>query len=96
MPADQLDTTPLLREAAQLVRGPRHQTYDPPRENFTRIAAMWSVILGVDVTPEQHALCMIAVKVARLLATPDHHDSIVDIAGYAQTLADVIATRPDA
>lgn len=30
---------------------------------------------------------MIQVKIARLLNTPDHLDSVVDIAGYANTYA---------
>jgi hypothetical protein len=35
----------------------------------------------VDV--DEVILCMIAVKMSRLIKTPEHEDSWVDIAGYA-------------
>jgi hypothetical protein len=42
------------------------------------------VILGKhNITPEQVALCMVAVKLSRLVETPGHYDSYVDICGYA-------------
>lgn len=34
----------------------------------------------------RHALEMIADKMARLIETPDHLDSAMDLAGYARTL----------
>jgi hypothetical protein len=52
-------------------------------DNHIRIARLWSVLLDTEVTPEQVALCMIAVKQARLMETPDHDDSWQDILGYA-------------
>ena len=43
-------------------------------------------ILASKIDPKlKHALYMIQVKVARLLNSPEHVDSIVDIAGYANT-----------
>lgn len=44
---------------------------------------MWSGVLGVDVTPEDVALMMACLKISRLRSTPHHHDSIVDLIGYA-------------
>ena len=46
---------------------------------------MWEGILGTSVQAEHVALCMIAVKMSRLVKSPDHRDSVVDIAGYAAT-----------
>ena len=54
-----------------------------------RIASLWSVVLGQDVTPEQVALCMTCLKVARLMETPAHEDSWVDIAGYGACGAEI-------
>ena len=71
----------ILAEAASLVCGPRAASYGPPSENFQRIATGWQVILGADVSPEQVALCMAWLKIARLVNGP-HHDSYVDGAGY--------------
>lgn len=71
----------ILREAEELINGSRAQTYGPPRQNFARIAKGWEVILEADVTPEQVALCMAWLKIARLAEGP-HRDSYVDGAGY--------------
>ena len=72
----------MLQKAHDLIYGNRQQEYGPAKENFQNIADLWSTILGIPVTPDQVALCMIQVKVARLIRTPDHEDSWVDIAGY--------------
>ena len=87
---DQLeDDVTLAGAELTVIRGER---YGSPGENFARIAHLWEPILGVEVTPEKVGLCMIAVKLARLIQTPDDPDSIRDIAGYAATL-DLLAGR---
>jgi len=43
---------------------------------------MWSVLLNTEVTAHQVYQCMVAVKLARLMVTPRHEDSWVDICGY--------------
>ena len=78
-----------LAAAGAAIDGDRHDDYGAVADNWRRIAAMWTAILGVDVTPEQTGLCMIAVKLSRLVNTPDHHDSWVDVAGYAALGAEV-------
>tara|TARA_E500000305_G_scaffold103078_1_gene98306 strand:+ start:625 stop:780 length:156 start_codon:yes stop_codon:yes gene_type:complete len=40
------------------------------------------VILEREVKAHEAALCMAAVKIARLIETPDHRDSWVDGCGY--------------
>ena len=42
------------------------------------------MVLGIDISPEQVALCMIQLKVARAKNGGFHRDSFVDIAGYAR------------
>jgi len=76
-----MDKVEALREAISAVEE-RGENYGSVRENHLRIARLWSVVLGQDVTPEQVALCMTCLKVARLIETPDHEDSWIDIAGY--------------
>lgn len=71
--------------AIRLVHGDRGRDYGSPYDDFGRTAAMWQTILGVAVTPEQVALCMICVKISRL-ANAMKDDSIVDICGYAEAL----------
>lgn len=73
----------LLEKASAAVYGERQSAYGPAKQNHERIAALWSVILGKEVTWQQVIQCMVAVKLARLINTPDHEDSWLDIAGYA-------------
>lgn len=69
----------------------REKNYDSPRENFTRIAGYWNILLEGKltrpITPEEVALMMVLMKVAR-----EQHqhkeDNLVDLIGYA-----AIATR---
>lgn len=73
--------------------GQRRQDYGDALDSFEAIAKLWSVVLGVDVTAEQVALCQAMLKMGRLLNTPNHEDSWVDIIGYAALGGD-IAMRP--
>lgn len=77
-----------LELALKLVRGDRGRDYGRPRDDYGRTAALWSAYLGVPVTAEQAAVCMILVKVSRLAHSPGHTDSIIDIAGYAAVVED--------
>jgi len=77
-----MDKLELLQKTADVVKQ-RGESYGSMLDNHTRIAKLWSVLLDTDVTPEQVALCMIAVKQARLMETPNHTDSVQDILGYA-------------
>ena len=73
----------ILKEAESLVNGPRAKDYGDAHENHKRIAKMWSVLLERDVTVAQVYQCMIAVKLSRLIETPGHEDSWLDICGYS-------------
>lgn len=75
----------LAADALAAVTGPRQRDYAHPRINFQRIADLWTPILGTRVTPEQVALCMIQVKVAREM-NRHTRDNLVDLIGYTLTL----------
>ena len=62
----------LLEKAESLVNGPRAKHYGDAYENHERIAKLWSVVLGVDITVPQVYLCLNQLKVSRLIQTPDH------------------------
>lgn len=76
----------ILEEANEHVNEGRQNVYGHPADDFTRVSRA-AHVLGIDPTkgPLDHALYMILVKMSRLRQTPGHHDSIVDIAGYART-----------
>jgi len=78
-----IDAT-IATEAIALVTGDRQKQYGHPSKNFQETAALWSVVLGIPVTPEQVALCMVQVKIARELHNPKR-DNIVDAIGYLMT-----------
>ena len=82
----------VLAAALAAVNGERNQSYDEPEDNFGRTAQLWSAYLTVEVTAIDVAVLMVLLKVARLMHTPGHVDSWVDIAGYAACGADVSQT----
>ena len=71
-----------LKEAEKLINGPRAKEYGDASLNHQRIADMWSVIFGIKVTVSMVYLAMIALKMSRIMNTPNHEDSWVDICGY--------------
>lgn len=77
----------ILQEADRITsaHGARPDDYGHPRDNLRLTAALWEPILGVDVTAEQVALCMIQLKIARQLHKAGR-DNLTDIAGWARTI----------
>ncbi|MEI8285880.1 MAG: DUF6378 domain-containing protein [Actinomycetes bacterium] len=79
----------ILKEADRLTHGDRNKNYGSPLVNHQRIARLWSVWLETEITPAQAAMCLALVKVARLIETPDHLDSFVDLAAYASIAGEI-------
>ena len=79
----------ILQKALDTV-AERGKTYGSPAKDFERVAALWSAYLGVPITAEQVPGCMILLKLSRLAQTPNHYDSILDVAGYAWCYKKVI------
>lgn len=90
----------LLDEVMEIVHKDRNANYGSPENNFQQIADLWNAYLRavelnrgnvymVKISPADVAIMNMLIKVARLAKNPNHHDSAVDIAGYAACLADV-------
>lgn len=79
----------VLDTAAELVDGQRAKDYGDPTESFTRLALIWSGVLGQEVSAAQVVMCLAGLKLSRLTTTPTHPDSWVDLAGYAALGAEV-------
>ena len=75
-------TDSILLEAEQVVHGARNDAYGDCVDDYTDVAALWSVVLGFPITPHQAALCMCAVKLRRE-AHKHGRDNLVDLCGYA-------------
>lgn len=80
--------TTLLNETAEIVKN-RGRVYGSPSVNHLRIAKLWSVYLERAVEPEQVAMCMALVKIARLIESPKHLDSYQDAAAYLAIAAEI-------
>lgn len=85
----------VLQEAERLIYGARRDDYGSCVDSFERIAGMWGLVLGREVSADQVALCLIQLKVARACNDADKgqtikRDSIVDIAGYAGCLGQML------
>lgn len=73
-----------LRDAARIINGSRDAQYGNPIDNFDRISKIWSVILGIEVSPEDVAMCMAGLKMARYASKSGFQpDTWIDLAGYA-------------
>ena len=64
----------------------RGEIYNHPSIDFMRVTKIKEAVKDCPDPVVRHALEMIGVKMARLTTTPDHLDSIIDIAGYARTI----------
>ena len=84
----QIRATTLLNETAEIVRE-RGLVYGSPSVNHLRIAKLWSVYLERAIEPEQVAMCMALVKIARLIESPKHVDSYADAAAYLAIAAEI-------
>lgn len=73
----------ILATAREAVTKDRAATHGDLESSFGQIAAIWSVRLGVTVTPAQVAIMMVDLKTVRAWGNPGHADNWVDIAGYA-------------
>jgi hypothetical protein len=76
----------------------RGVSYDAPEDNFLRIANLWNSHLqntfgpqAPCLAPTDVALMMSLMKIARLEFNPLHHDSYVDLAGYAACGGEIAA-----
>jgi hypothetical protein len=62
----------------------RGEKYGNPLDNFDDIGKMYEPVIQCEDNECRHAMYMIIVKMSRLIRTPDHPDSWLDIAGYAR------------
>ena len=81
-------TETIFATAEKLITGDRRQAYGPVRESLSRTALIWSGILGITVTAQQVALCMVGLKIQRETNRPGR-DNRVDMVGYVGLLDEV-------
>lgn len=70
----------------------RGEIYGSAKLNLADTAARMSRTLGMTVTAELVCLLMMDVKLSRLRRSPDHLDSVMDLAGYAGLLIELLTS----
>ena len=73
----------ILEEALEITKGARNEEYGDCKVEFDRVSTMWSVIFEKEITPNQVALAMVALKITRQM-NANKRDNWVDMAGYAR------------
>lgn len=82
----------ILEEAKRLTATDRQEKYGTPYNNHRRIANLWSAYLDQEVTPEQVAIMMALMKVARSMQ--EHHpDNYVDGTAYFAIAGEMAAIK---
>lgn len=97
---DPMTRKEILQSAEKCVCGDREQQYASPENNFTTIAMFWNTYLmkkrniKPDITPEDVAVMMALLKIARISDGKFKADSFVDACGYLACAGEIEAQKP--
>lgn len=78
------DLTAAAQDPTGALLQQRAAHWGDPVTTHIRIAQVWSGILGVEVSAQQVADCMVGLKLVRDSLNPDDPDSLKDAAGYTR------------
>ena len=84
-----MKTEEILQVSADLVSGDRAKTYGDKKKLHDEIARYWSTYLGVNITAENVAICMLLLKVARTKTGSSHMDNFIDMVGYSAIAGEI-------
>ena len=97
-----MDRKSILEEAEKCVCQSRQEEYGPIEDNFKAIAKLWNIYmwtrqlskgdLAVEITPEDVAVMMCLLKIARISSGQTKDDNYVDACGY-MACAGELATK---
>jgi len=85
----------ILKEAADLVGGDRHEQYGDAKHNLGYTAQLWSSYLCMRVDPKDVAHLMALLKMARTDAPGWKADSFIDGAAYMALAGEVSKPNND-
>lgn len=87
----------VLIEAHEIINGERQNAYGSPENNFSTIAGLWKEYLAgkydfdFALSPDDVAIMLALLKIARISTGTAVKDSFVDAAGYIGLAADLSA-----
>lgn len=81
----------ILEEAVKCVCQDREGQYGSPENSFNEIAKLWTVWLGMKITPQDVAIMMTMLKIARIKTGHFKEDSYIDACGYLACAAEIQA-----
>lgn len=87
-----MNRSQILDAAKKCVTQDRAADHGDMEDNFSTIAAFWSIYLGATVRAHDVAAMMQLLKIARIRNNPAHSDNWIDGAGYAACGGEL--TRP--
>lgn len=79
----------VLEEAVKCVCQDREGQYGSPENSFNEIAKLWTVWLGMKITPQDVAVMMAMLKIARIKTGRFKEDSYIDACGYLACAAEI-------
>lgn len=65
------------------------EDYGKPDAFWKSVAAMWSEMIGKEITAKQAVTMMVIMKAKRAYNNPEHQDSWIDIQGYSKIGQDI-------
>ena len=74
----------ICEEAHRIVNGDRGNNYGHPLNDFGRTVALFKILTGISIRPEDFATLMICCKLSRE-SNGHQRDNLTDICGYALT-----------
>tara|TARA_R100001460_G_scaffold4950_2_gene13955 strand:- start:457 stop:786 length:330 start_codon:yes stop_codon:yes gene_type:complete len=77
-----MKTEDALKQARDLIMGPRAKTYGDKIVNHANIAKLWTAYLDKEITAHDAAVMMALLKVARTKFGQPTEDTYVDAAAY--------------
>ena len=81
--------TDILQKAEDNIHGERVKNYGFASESFKQVAAIASILVGKQLTPQDVLKVMIAVKLVRNSYSPMNDDHRIDACGYLGLLDEV-------
>ena len=86
MTSSQTPLSDAFDAAVQRLTTDRGEVYGHPLDDFSKVVTIKGAVSSCPHPLIRHCLEMIGVKMARLAQSPDHLDSVLDIAGYSRCI----------